>query len=316
MVFVIKTKDGNLINDRTMKRNIKLFIGLLTMAAAFVSCDNDATEKLSFDVNTPDITINEGEKVNFNFYGNPNYLTFYSGEEGNMFENKNRTNKAIDNVYVSFTTSQQYGSQKNKLKVWMSENFNGDYSEAGIQKATWTELTSEFVLPNGGQTNIQSGRKDFSKYKDSKFFFAFEYLPDAGSVEPKITISPIRLITKLGNTETENTNVTSSFGFSMVAIKGGTGTGVSMKADKSSIIFQGGDGKVDNHIWMISKPIDASAIEPDYGVAIKNMSAKIETYSYVYNKAGEYNATFVATNANKWNSESTTRQIKITVKAK
>lgn len=299
-----------------MKRNINLFIGLLAMAATFTACDNDAVEKISFEVTTPNIVVNEGEKVNFEFLGNPNYLTFYSGEEGNNYEYRNRTNRPIDNVYVSFKTTQQYGTQRNKLKVWTSENFDGDYSEAGIKRATWTELTSEFALPNGSQNNVESGRKDFSMYKASKFFFAFEYLPDPGSVQPKITISPIRLITKLGEVESENTNVPSSFGFSMVALKGGSGAGVSIKADKSLVLFQGGSGAIDNHVWMISKPIDASAIEPDYGVAIKNISAKLQNYSYVYNKAGEYYATFIATNANKWNSENITRQIKITVKTK
>lgn len=299
-----------------MKRNIKLYMGLLAIAATLSSCNSDAIEELSFDVSTPSITINEGETANFEFIGNPNYLVFYSGEEGNNYENKNRTQKAIDNVYVSFTTSQQYGSQKNKLKVWMSEDFNGDYSEAGIKKANWTDITAEYKLPDGSKSNIQSGRRDFSKYKDSKFYLAFEYLPDAGSTQPKITISPIQLITKTGDVEITYANPQNDFGFNIVNVKGGTGSGVSIKVDKSQVLFQGGDGKIDNNIWVISKPIQASAVEPDYGVAIKNMSYKLNQYSYIYNKAGEYTAKFIATNANKWNSESIVKEVKVIVKAK
>lgn len=125
----------------------------------------------------------------------------------------------------------------------------------------------------------------------------------------------MQLITKTGNVETINTNPQNDFGFTIVNVKGGTGSGVSMKVDKSQVLFQGGDGKVDNNIWVISKPIQASAVEPDYGVAIKNMSYKLNQYSYTYNKAGEYTAKFVATNANKWNSESTVKEVKVIVKA-
>ena len=47
--------------------------------------------------------------------------------------------------------------------------------------------------------------------------------------------------------------------------------------------------------------------------AIKTIEAYLRSYSYTYKEPGTYTATFVATNANLWNSQQQTIQLTIQV---
>lgn len=64
---------------------------------------------------------------------------------------------------------------------------------------------------------------------------------------------------------------------------------------------------------MVSQGINPRSVEPDKGTAIQSVESRLNEYSYSYRKAGTYTATFVARNANMWNSKTTVRQMTITV---
>lgn len=69
----------------------------------------------------------------------------------------------------------------------------------------------------------------------------------------------------------------------------------------------------DEVVWMVSQNINPRSVEPDKGTAIQSIETRLNKYSYSYRKPGTYTATFVAKNANMWESKTTVRQITIVV---
>lgn len=69
----------------------------------------------------------------------------------------------------------------------------------------------------------------------------------------------------------------------------------------------------DVEVWMISKKLNAATIEPDRGTPIKSTNARLPYYEFRYDRPGTYKATFIATNANMWNSKQAVREVTITV---
>jgi hypothetical protein len=67
------------------------FITILAVPAILVSCKKDLRpEPLSFNVTTANSTYHTGDTVRFIFSGNPDVITFYSGEPGKNYEFKDK----------------------------------------------------------------------------------------------------------------------------------------------------------------------------------------------------------------------------------
>lgn len=73
----------NLITD-TMKKNL-IITFITALLLCLISC-GEVLEEISFEV-TPDSgnVYETGKELYFNFSGNPDYITFYSGEPGNNY---------------------------------------------------------------------------------------------------------------------------------------------------------------------------------------------------------------------------------------
>lgn len=82
------------------------------------------------------------------------------------------------------------------------------------------------------------------------------------------------------------------------------------------------DGKItvnesqdyDIDVWMVSQKLSPHSVEPDRGTPIKGTNARLGIYQHTYNEPGTYTATFIVTNANKWNSEQIVREVTVEVK--
>ena len=51
--------------------------------------------------------------------------------------------RAQDKIKMSFSSSVQYGIQKNNIAVLVSSDFSGDYSIEGVRAATWKDITKK-----------------------------------------------------------------------------------------------------------------------------------------------------------------------------
>ncbi|HPT31214.1 MAG TPA: choice-of-anchor J domain-containing protein [Prolixibacteraceae bacterium] len=103
------------------------------------------------------------------------YINGYSG--GNKENNDWLISPALNldtatSVKVSFKTAKNYTGPA--LKVMISSNFNGTFTPAGVNGATWTDITSNFEYSGGSFAWKASGEFALSAYS-GKVYIAFVY---------------------------------------------------------------------------------------------------------------------------------------------
>lgn len=323
-----------------MKKNI-LYGLVIGTALGLSACDGDKVDNVDFEVSIAnDVNnIHVGDDVTFMFQGNADYLSFYSGDQGNNYENKDRTTVELNSLELSTSIKQQYTDleyrDKEMLFAYISVDFKDDYSITGIKNATWTKISGQefnqirVPLTKDTPNETVSSKIDLSLYKNKEFYVAFQYnapkrstIPEKDGngryvVAPRIDVNPCVLqketadgqVVKMGNTASE-------WAFNIVyenSAKKGT-----YLVNDAGLLFQPQKGKEhtdkDVIVWMVSQKICPSAVEPDRGTPIKTIEAKLPSYTYVYHVPGTYTATFIATNANMWNSKQVIKNIQFEVK--
>jgi hypothetical protein len=306
-------------------KKINIYVWLLLAGGLLASCDADSVDGIDFDVNlrNEQQEIYVGDEVIFDFDGNPDYIVFYSGEDGCKYANKDRLKVDVESMNLSYTMKQVYTkpSYQNRanMHIYVSEDFKGLCTAEGIEEATWTELSGEGgwrvpTCPNvTAETVTDNG--DLSGYMDKKFYLAFRYeTPASEEYQPRFDIEPLTLTKTVEGQEIKMTNPEKEFGFTYVFPKGKPAGNYNPSATR--LLFQPSEDNtgLPAEIWAISKQLDPSAVSPDEGTPIKSLDMTASSYTYTYMTPGEYVVTFVARNANMWNVESVVREIKITVK--
>lgn len=322
-----------------MKLN-KCYIASMLAAFALTGCDPDAVDDVDFGVSVADCQnmVHAGKEVTFQFSGNPDYIAFYSGEEGNNYANKDRTEVELRSLSMTTAFRQQYTDREyynqELIRVYISEDFSGNYTVEDIKRATWTKISGQeegqvkVPAPPGSSAVNTSSTFDLAAYATKDFYVAFEYnapkRQDIPTVEgggkyiqaPRIDVQSLVL-----NKETADgikvamNNTATDWGFQIVyenSEKKGT-----YLVNDESLLFQPQKGKEHNDddiiVWMVSQKLDPNAVSPDRGTALKGTDVRLNGYTHTYSKPGEYTATFIATNANMWNAKQIVRQVTFTV---
>lgn len=291
---------------------MKKLIIFSVVTILLIACDKKEVVKLDFNVEANNTTINVGDTVTFAISGNPDQLTFYSGETGSQFENRERTN-ADGTPILEFTSFRQYGVQVNTLFLLASTDFTGDYSEAGINNATWTDITDQAIFSTNAD-NTPSGEIDLSAFKSDKpIYLAFKFVGVGGTTQRTWTIKNLAIKNELDNGLQIPVATIADAGWSILNFNNSTSTR-QWTANATQLQFQGGAATIgDNLGWIITKPIFLTKVSPDKGTALKNMSTRMDTFQYVFNNEGEFIVTFVAANENVYGSSADVKEIKIKV---
>ena len=308
---------------------------LATLLFACMACNKMTDVKpVSFDVSsakmngTAATSFSTTDTVNFAFTGNPDLITFYSGEIGKRYEFKDRTN-ATGKPQLQFSTLLANGTQTNSLSILVSSDFKGvatnmiygvltrdtATTNANIAAATWTDITSRAALSTGGATAVSSGVIDLSDFatQGKPIYIAFKYTAVAGSIQNKWIVSALSVNNVLSDGSSYTianlngpTTAITNYGVTSY----GPGWAVSFDptknvnkyawayTDKTSLIITGATtvatATVSAEAWALTGPIDLSKVSPDMGVGIKSITARLASYQYKYTTAGTYNAAFVA----------------------
>lgn len=322
-----------------MKYN-KLYIASMLAAITLTGCDPDGVDEVSFDVSVADCQnmIHAGKEVTFLFSGNPDYIAFYSGEEGNNYAHKDRTEVELCALSMTTAFRQQYTDReyynKELISVYISEDFSGNYNVDNIKRATWTKISGQedgqvkVPAPPSSSAVNTSSTFDLAAYAQKDFYVAFEYnapkrqeIPTVEGGGKYIQAPRIDVQSLVLNKETEDgiqvamTNTATDWGFQIVyenSEKKGT-----YLVNDESLLFQPQKGKEHNDddiiVWMVSQKLAPNAVSPDRGTALKGTDVRLNSYTHTYSKPGIYTATFIATNANMWNSEQIIKQVTFAV---
>eukprot|EP01132_Coremiostelium_polycephalum_P020443 gene20443-24282_t len=135
--------------------------GLLLLLS---SCSKDKVEAPVFEVSTDALRYKAGSAITFRFSGNPDNLTFYSGEDGKKYEYRNRTSQP-GKLQIQFTSLVQWGI-RNNLSLFATTQLVGKIDSAIVKNVQWTDISSRATFSTGAD-NTPSGAIDLSDFSDS-----------------------------------------------------------------------------------------------------------------------------------------------------
>jgi hypothetical protein len=279
-----------------------------------VACTKREVANPDFAVTVNKETYTTADTVFFAFSGTPWYLTFYSGEPYHKYENRYRV-IADGTPTFQFSSTVTTGTQTNTLRLLVSSDFNGTYDSVNIYQATWTDITDRTKLATSS-TSVPSGVIDLTQFINDghPVYIAFKYTGYAGSAQRNWTLKTLTLNNALpDNTSYNLLDISeSAAGFKSVAMKN---TAVKWTVSTSQLNFKGGTTTTSPEAegWVVSKPLNLKKVVPDYGVPLKNMTTVMDSYYYIYTTLGSYTATFVASNASRYDSKEGAYEVPVTI---
>ncbi|RPE05726.1 DUF5017 domain-containing protein [Chitinophaga lutea] len=288
-----------------------------TLAAAMLlaACKKDKVSMPDFQVHTSSLTYKVGDTVKFIFTGNPDNISFFSGEPGRNYEFRKRTSAAND-LRIEFGSWVQFGVIYPNLQLLVSNNYNGKATAADIQAATWTDISSRAKFSTGAD-NTPSGLlslKEFARpQKDSAMVYvAFRYTDtkktqgqnrwvirtfSATNVSDDGVVTPLAVMATGGWQQVDFKNPAAVWSITTAQL----------------LMFGGNATADDNEDWVISKGFNPWQIAPDAGAGLKNVSGVMNEYAYVYKKPGTYKVVFDASNVRYNGEKRLTREVTLTI---
>src|SRR6218665_3949393 len=269
---------------------------------ACAACNKDiAVMPVTFDVavaknnGTKTTVFSANDTARFNFVGNPDMITYFSGEAGKNYDFINRVS-AAGKPQLQFKTVRANGAQPNSLSLLVLSDFLTQgkpiyiafkYSAAaGSIQSKWTisALSLNNVLPDGAVytiANLNAHTTSFANYGNVNY--------GPGWSVSSVPVDPSRSAIKYDWIYTDRT--------SLVITGAATAALAAVSAEA----------------WAITGPIDLTRVMPDKGIAIKEISATLPSYSYNYTAAGVYTAVFVASNHTAGGTSTTVKKITLTI---
>lgn len=222
-----------------------IYKNLMTIAFAglcFASCDKELKKEtamevgvvtdsnVSFDGKT--VTVKKGSPVTFSFNGDPDFITFFSGEVGKEYKHRNRTEMKIEDIEkceLSFRIWYRYGNAntiKGSTHVLVSDQFNGisgnnvDQDKQTVENCKWIEVFTQEELPtktNSISETAESSKTftfELSSYLAKEITIAVHYNPiDNSNTMPQLNVMDMNIDLMFTNGKGNTVNA-KDFGFS------------------------------------------------------------------------------------------------------
>jgi hypothetical protein len=313
---------------------MKNFLYTFFAVILFTSC-NKFSADVDFSVSLdPGNSYEVNKPITFNFDGNPNYLTFYSGEAGNNYGNINRSSVNSEGIkaFIQFKVKVEDGAADNTLKLLISDNFTGLTTKSykadstTIVDSEWDDLTAQALFPTAqnGEVNVNL---NISQYltKQASIAFKYEALPNATKKQPKWTISNFHIVLESPNGDQVESLDSTRRGFVPFDFLDKTTPYTNRTTEgRWNISFPqttmvlastaAGLTKPSNLDWVISKPAMLNQTAPDMGIIVKSMQERKPSFSYKFSKAGDYEVVFVAKNSNFESEKVVIKRINVSIK--
>lgn len=272
-------------------------------------------------------TFKVGDTIRFNFDGEADFISFYSGKIGSDydFHAKDRVYEA--NTVLSFRSAKYAGANPDCCTLKYSTDFNGTYDRASIRSATWTDISDRFFIPGivgTAATFSDSGVKDIADLfpaTNKPIYFGWFFKTAANSQRTQFQVAEF----KIQGIVLQNPALSGvkydfvDFNFKMVLGEGFDGVTASLPNVNATRMLWTGVFNNDTFKegWAVSGPINKSSqvnLGLDKPVVIKIVSdPESASYRYVYDEPGEYTATFVVANSSVYGRKEVVKQLKFTI---
>lgn len=298
---------------------------LLLVTVVFQSCDDqEAVDNPNFDITFND-TVKVGDTVVFTIKNAPNFLSFYSGEIGNEYKNRERF-KAEGTYTLSFETSRNFqdGTSRtdNAWSLLVSTDYTGAATTDAVRAATWNDISDRFIFATARSYDMtNSGLVDISDLAtDKPVYFALRVLAEGkfaeGNRQGVFDFYSFDLKLETDDNRTLELATISNPGWNPVNV---AGTNSNLSYDNwvnraPTYRMHGGLAEYTNEDWLISFPISLSgAVPPDRGISLKSYPDRLDTFEYTYTEAGTYVITFVGNNETIYGQKDNVKEYTITV---
>lgn len=294
---------------------MKKILILIIIVFVLISCKKESIVDLDvFKVTMTKTPIKVGDTAFFSIQGNPDFITFYSGERGRNYYYNDRIISENSIPQIIFTTFGQGLSSQfpNSLALMISTNYTG--KSADVKSATWTDITRRAILSTG-TTGISSGTIDLSDFRkfDSVYIgFRYNTATSLTTAQPTWTIQSFNVNNvSLPDSTVYNTRTIGMLGWQTIDLSNTVNT---WQVSSTQLRIAGAAANnLPNDDWVIAK-ISLKEVTPDLGIPLKNIAERVNSYFYNFTKAGTYKVTFLASAKRSDLNESVTQQFDITIK--
>ena len=323
--------------------NNKLLLLLLIVILSFASCYKDSPPSVNFNVTTPDSVYGINDTVVFSINGNPDDISFYSGDSGNNYALRNQTTKSGGSVNFSFQIRASNDSvfsaiANGSFKVLVSNNFPGTYSTLTNDTAansadsvlvnddaTWTDVTSRFAIPASSANwplntyyltpSVNIG--DVITNPSNPLNIAFKYSADTTHYMGSngISIGSLLLNSKFPDGTSTSFNVVPGGSKSTTwYLTNATTSPYPWVTSSTQIKVIPKYGTTYTEDWAISNAFFPDAAQPDIAIPIKNIAqSQLTSFAYKFQQKGLHKVFFVASNNRVGGTSQTVREIDLDI---
>lgn len=286
---------------------MKNFIIAIT-AITLISCNKEnKVEAPAFDVTATTNTVKAKSEITFTLTGNPELISFYSGAILHDYDLKG---SRIINTKVTMTFNSQIldGAQPDQFAVMVSSDFNGTYDLQNINAAHWTNINERMRLATADDNRefVPSGKVDVSDLvvANKPLYVGFKYITKPQTANGRYNLWRVEsfLLSAVNEIDSTALLTQSGGGWKLAVSDNYEANRSTITGTRITLIGNATNKEVLTEAWAISKAVTTATqtnLGPDRPVAIKSVAdAPLRTYTFVYDKPGNYTATFVGINAN------------------
>ncbi len=289
---------------------------IMCVATLFFACQKYEVTIPNFDVKIEKLNYNVGDTVSFKLFGDANYVLFYSGDVYNNYEYRNEATQ--EGEYTLSFDSQISGNASAKVELLASTDFTGIYTADEVKAANWYNLTDKALWATSN-TSVNSGKVSLNDlYVPGKpIYIAFRSFKSVNNLNTLFTHS-------LNNITVQNTYEDRSYevkpgtyfqGWKTVDFAKGNIVWKHNASNNISIANTIALSQEEHDNWIVSGALQLNRSVGDYAKTIKYPASLMpDYYSYVYTKAGVYNACFVVSNRFSDRNKEVLKSFQITIK--
>lgn len=309
---------------KPQKMHIRYILIPLVIPAMLVSCSKSLKQRdLDFGVITenaarqPATSFHAGDTVEFIFSGNPDQLTFFSGEKGRKYQNMGRTSDTTSNIDLLKFSNALTKAGNGTLQLLVSTSFSG-YTQinskdsasvlASYSSSDWTDISSRVTWATSTTAKVNSVSLSDYASAGRPIYLAFRYTAAAAAAQSAWSLTAIGLRHYTADTAysidstaylipatypawsaSPGWGVVSvanpSVKFSLNAYSGATANATSEASSTSTntITVTGNTNAaaaVSTESWLISGPVNLYQVLPDAGVSVKDMTTNASNGLY------------------------------------
>lgn len=329
----------------SIKSIYRALLLILPCATLLTGCnEEERVDTPQFNVTIDGNAFKVGEAVEFSMSGDPDFISFFSGESGYAYEYKDKDRTTPAEMTMSFTTTTSSGTtgypNPAMTPLSYSVDFDEDYTQQGLERATWIDISSNFKFPTDvPQTSVPSGTMRIGSLfpdDDKPIYFRFHYkvkqfdqaqADGAGNGRTQVNIqnfvvegvSPAGKSTIYDIMSAKWQSVLNTDAFSDILVPPVNASYLPDMPGTSRRILLRSDFRPiqDRECWAVSGPIHAAAeinTGVDKAIPVKSVAdPNKSSWRYTYNTPGEYTLTFVAANSSVYGRKEVIKEFKITV---